>query len=106
VNGPSSSAVRFFVPRLGVGCGYGSNAPRKSALITSPKGLPQVNALKPFGYTGLKYSHPAKQTKVEAMQSSSFCASFQAKATQRTLPSRTSLTVGSTRTKMLRIFAG
>jgi len=40
------------------------------------------------------------------MQSPSIYAGFQANATLPTLATRTSLTVGSTRTKMLRIFAG
>jgi hypothetical protein len=59
-----------------------------------------------LGYTGLNYHQPIMQTEVEVMQSSSICAGFQAKAAQRTLPTCASLTVGSTRTKMLRIFAG
>jgi hypothetical protein len=59
-----------------------------------------------LGYTGLNCQQPAIQTEVDVMQSSNVCTSFQAKATQPTLPACTSLTVGSTRTKMLRIFAG
>ena len=46
------------------------------------------------------------QREVDVMQSMSNNAGLQAKATHRPLPTRTSLTVGSTRTKMLRIFAG
>jgi hypothetical protein len=58
-----------------------------------------------LGYTGLNCHQPIIQTEVDAMQSSSICAGFQAKATQRTLPARTSLTVRSTGTSMLRIAA-
>jgi len=57
-------------------------------------------------YTGLNCPQPTIQTEVQPMQSSSICEGFQAKAMHPTLPARTSLTVGSTRTKMLRIFAG
>jgi hypothetical protein len=58
-----------------------------------------------FGYTGLNCRQSAIQTKVEAMQSSNVCTSFQAKAAQPTLPTCTSLTVRSTGTSMLRIAA-
>jgi hypothetical protein len=58
-----------------------------------------------FGYTGLNCQQPAIQTKVEAMQSSNVCTSFQAKAVQPTLPTCTSLTFRSTGTSMLRIAA-
>jgi hypothetical protein len=59
-----------------------------------------------LGYTGLNCQHSKNQGKVEAMQSSSISVGFKAKAFSRLVASCTGLTVGSTRTKMLRIFAG
>jgi hypothetical protein len=59
-----------------------------------------------LGYTGLNYQQSKTQAKVEAMQSSSINAGFGVKAFSRSVASCTGLTVGSTRTKMLRIFAG
>jgi hypothetical protein len=59
-----------------------------------------------LGYTGLNCQQSKIQGKVEAMQSSSISAGFKAKAFSRSVASCTGLTVGSTRTKMLRIFSG
>ena len=56
-----------------------------------------------LGYTGLNCQQSKIQGKVEAMQSSSISAGFEAKAFSRSVASRTGLTVGSTRTPILRI---
>ena len=59
-----------------------------------------------LGYTGLNCQQSKTQGKVEAMQSSSISAGFTVKAFSRSVAPCTGLTVGSTRTKMLRIFSG
>jgi hypothetical protein len=56
-----------------------------------------------LGYTGLNCQQSKTQGKVEAMQSSSISAGFKAKVVSRSLASCTGLTVGSTRTLILRI---
>ena len=56
-----------------------------------------------LGYTGLNCRQSKIQGKVQAMQSSSISASFKAKAFSRSVASRPGLTVGSTRTLILRI---
>jgi hypothetical protein len=56
-----------------------------------------------LGYTGLNCQQSKPQGKVEAMQSSSISAGFKVKAFSRSVASRTGLTVGSTRTPILRI---
>jgi len=56
-----------------------------------------------LGYTGLNCHKPTIQTEVEVMQSSSISAGFKTKAFSRSVASCTGLTVGSTRTLILRI---
>jgi hypothetical protein len=56
-----------------------------------------------LGYTGLNCQQSKSQGKVEAMQSSCNSSGFEAKAFSRSVASCTGLTVGSTRTLILRI---
>jgi hypothetical protein len=80
-------------------------SPRLAVRLTRPAHhlLPGTFML---GYTGLNCQQSKTQAKVEAMQSSSINAGFGVKAFSRSVASCTGLTVGSTRTSMLRIAAG